>query len=256
MFDTHAHIHDPAFEADREAMLARAREAGVDRIMTIGTDLGTSRAARAVAERYGLDYAIGVHPHEAKDAPDDLPAALDTLLAEPCSRPPSAIGEIGLDYYYNHSPREHQRRALAHQLRYARDLGMPVIFHQRDAFDDFVAVLRAETPGGLRGVVHCFTDGPDQARVLVEEFGLLLGIGGVLTFKSAQSVRDAVAAVGLENLILETDCPYLAPVPYRGKRNEPAFLTATAGVLASTLGTTVEEVVGRTNATAVALFGE
>jgi len=255
MFDTHAHIHDAAFEADRDAMLARARNAGVDRIMTIGTDLVTSRAAREAAVRYGLDYAVGVHPHEAKDAPDDLPAALDALLAEAGPKQPCAIGEMGLDYYYNHSPRDAQQRVFAQQLRYAVGRDLPAVFHQRDAFDDFASVLRKEASGGLRGVVHCFTDGPEQARILVEEFGLRLGIGGVLTFKSAQGVRDAVARVGLAHIILETDCPYLAPVPYRGKRNEPAFIAATAAVLAQTLGTTVAEVVAQTTQTAVSLFG-
>jgi TatD DNase family protein len=255
MFDSHAHIHDPAFESDREAMLERARAAGVDRILTIGTDLATSRAARETAVRYGLDYAIGVHPHEAKDAPADLAAALDALLAESQAKRPAAIGEMGLDYYYDHSPHEHQQVVLTMQLRYALERGMPAVFHQRDAFDDFVTILRAEGAGGMRGVVHCFTDGPEQARTLVRDFGLYLGIGGVLTFKSAGSVRDAVALVGLDHIILETDCPYLAPVPYRGRRNEPAFIAATAAALADTLGTTVEDVVARTSHNAAALFG-
>jgi len=254
LFDTHAHIHDPAFEADRDAMLTRAREAGVERIITIGTDLVTSRAARGVAERYGLDYAIGVHPHEAKDAPTDLAAAFDAFLAE-SPKAPLAIGEIGLDYYYDHSPRTHQQQVLTAQLRYATGRKMPVIFHQRDAFEDFVAILRAEAPVGIRGVVHCFTGGPEHARILVDDFGLKLGIGGVLTFKAAQDLREAVVAVGLEHLILETDCPYLAPVPHRGRRNEPAFITATANVLAETLGLSAHEVAERTSATATALFG-
>ena len=255
MFDTHAHIHDRAFDADRDAMLARARDAGVERIMTIGTDLAASRAAREAAVRYGLDYSIGVHPHEAKDAPEHLAAALDELLAEAGPKPPRAIGEIGLDYYYDHSPRDVQRAVMVAQLRFARERKMPVVFHQRDAFDDFRTILHEEAAGGLAGVVHCFTEGPEQARILVEEYGLRLGIGGVLTFKSAASVRDAVVAVGLDHIILETDCPYLAPVPYRGQRNEPAFIAATAGVLAETLGTTRDEVIRRTTATAKALFG-
>jgi len=255
MFDTHAHIHDPAFEPDREAMLARAREAGVARIMTIGTDLTTSRAARGAAERYGLDYAIGVHPHEAKDAPGDLAAALDGLQAEASGLRPRAIGEIGLDYYYDHSPRDVQQRVFATQLRYAAAREMPVVLHLRDAFDDFAAVLRAEALGALRGVVHCFTEGPERARALVGEFGLHLGIGGVLTFKSAEGVRAAVAEVGLDHLILETDCPYLAPVPYRGRRNEPAYIAATAAELARLLGRPVGEIVARTSANAAALFG-
>jgi TatD DNase family protein len=255
MFDTHAHIHDAAFDDDREAMLERARAVGVDRIMTIGTDLASSRAARNAAKRYGLDYAIGVHPHEAKDAPEDLAAAFDALIAEDPACLPTALGEMGLDYYYDHSPRAHQRSVLTAQLRYALGRRMPVVFHQRDAFDDFVGILREEAAGGLRGVVHCFTGNPAEAETLVREFGLYLGIGGVMTFKSAQPVRDAAALVGLEHIILETDCPYMAPVPHRGRRNEPAFMAATAAALAETLGTTVEGVVERTTANADALFG-
>ncbi len=252
MFDTHAHVHDPAFDTDRDGMLARARDAGVRRIMTIGTDVADSRRARTAAEQYGLSYAIGIHPHEAIDAPSDVAAALGELCDGVC--PPSAIGEMGLDYYYDHSPRDAQRRVLVEQLRFAERRNLPAVFHQRDAFDDFVGTLQADAGPSLRGVVHCFTGDAGQARTLVRDFGLFLGIGGVLTFKNAQNVRDAVLAVGLERIVLETDCPYLAPVPYRGKRNEPAFIAATAARLATLFETTVEDVIERTSATAQALF--
>ena len=255
MFDTHAHIHDAAFDADRDAMLERARLAGVERIMTIGTDIPDSRRAQTAAVRYGLDYAVGIHPHEAKDAPLDVAAALDALAAEG-EWPPAAVGETGLDYYYDHSPRDEQRRVMIAQVHYAKERHLPAVFHQRDAFDDFVGVLRAEAADGLRGAVHCFTGDADQAETLVGEFGMRLGIGGVLTFKSAQALRDAVLAVGLDALMLETDCPYLAPMPHRGKRNEPAFMTETATLLAALFDTSVEEVVRRTSATARSLFGE
>jgi TatD DNase family protein len=254
MFDTHAHIHDTVFDADRAEMLARAKAAGVVRIISVGTDLATSAAARAVAERFGLEFSIGIHPHEARDAPADVAAAFDELLAAGAARP-RAIGEMGLDYYYDHSPRDVQRRVLVDQLRFAKARGLPAIFHQRDAFDDFVAVL-AEAGEGIRGVVHCFTGNAAQALRLTGEFGLYLGIGGVATFKSAGDVRDAVAAVGLDRIILETDCPYLAPVPYRGKRNEPAFVAATAALLARVFETTPAEIAARTTANAVALFGK
>lgn len=254
MFDTHAHIQDTAFDDDRDAMLARAREAGVDRIMTIGTDLADSKRAAATAAKYDSDYAIGIHPHEAKDAPADVAAAFDAVVAG-AERPPHAIGEMGLDYYYDHSPRAEQRRVLIAQLRYARERGLPAVFHQRDAFDDFVAILREEAAAPLRGVVHCFTGNAEQARLLVEEFGLRLGIGGVLTFKTAGGLREAVRAVGLEHLVLETDCPYLAPVPHRGSRNEPAFVAATAALLATLFDTTPADVVARTTETAGSIFG-
>jgi TatD DNase family protein len=254
MFDTHAHVQDARFDDDRDAVLARAKAAGVERIMTIGTDLADSRQAAAVAAHYGLDYALGIHPHEAKDAPRDVAAAFDELVAQ-AESPPRAVGEMGLDYYYDHSPRDVQKRVLVAQLRYARERGLPAVFHQRDAFDDFVATLREERAAPLRGVVHCFTGTAEEARVLVGEFGLRLGIGGVVTFKTAEPLREAVVAVGLEHIVLETDCPYLAPVPHRGARNEPAFVAATAARLAELFGTTVDEIVTRTTATARSLFG-
>jgi TatD DNase family protein len=254
MFDTHAHVHDPAFDGDRDAMLARARAAGVARIMTIGTDLAGSGRAADAALRYGLEYAVGIHPHEAESAPEDLAAALDALIAGR-ERGPRAIGEMGLDYYYNHSPREAQRRVLREQLRYAERRDLPAVFHQRDAWDDFFADLRTYAGANLRGVVHCFTGDAGQARTVADEFGLYLGIGGVLTFKSAQNVRDAVLAVGLDRIVLETDCPYLAPVPHRGGRNEPAYLGATAACVATLLRVDVAEVDARTTANATALFG-
>lgn len=253
MFDTHAHIHDAAYDDDREAVLGRAWEAGVSSILTVGCDLSDSRRALETAERYTLHYSIGIHPHEAKDAPADLAAAFDELIAAG-PRKPIAIGETGLDYYYDHSPRATQHRVFAEQLRYAQTHGLPLIFHQRDAFDDFVDILRSERTSSLRGVVHCFTGDTAQARLFIDEFDFLLGIGGVATFKTAQGLRDAVRAVGLEHIILETDCPYLAPVPHRGKRNEPAFIAATATLLAELFDTGLDELIGRTTHNAKRLF--
>ncbi len=254
MFDTHAHVHAETYDADRDEMLARAREAGVQRIMTVGTDLADSTRAQRIALAYELDYTIGIHPHETIDAPPDLAAAFDALVAE-ARRPPRAIGEIGLDYFYDHSPREVQRNVLAAQLRYALSRTYPVVFHQRDAFDDFVAILREHAGPTLRGVVHCFTGDAAQARLLVDEFGLRLGIGGVVTFKTAENVREAVRAVGIGAIVLETDCPYLAPIPHRGKRNEPAYLADTAAFVGELLGITARDLATRTSATAAALFG-
>jgi TatD DNase family protein len=253
MIDTHAHVHDPAFDADREAVLARAREAGVQTIVTVGTDLADSRRALALASLSQLAAAIGIHPHEAKDAPSDIAAAFDEILKEAEIRP-VAIGEAGLDYHYMHSPAEDQRRVLALQLDFARERGFPIIYHQREAFDDFVAVLRAGKAGEVPGVVHCFTGDTQQARCFVDEFGLRLGIGGVLTFKTAEPLREAVRAVGLQHLVLETDCPYLAPIPHRGKRNEPAFVALTARRLAELFELPLEEVLATTDATARGLF--
>jgi TatD DNase family protein len=253
MFDTHAHVHDPAFDADRDDMLARAKAAGIARIMTIGTDLADSRRAQATALERGIEYAIGIHPHEAKDAPSDIAVAFDELVAG-AQRPPLAIGEMGLDFHYDHSPREAQQRVLEAQLAYARVRNLPAVFHVRDAFEPFFATLRANGER-QRGIVHCFTGDATDARTAVEEFGLSLGIGGVVTFKNAQKVREAVLSVGLGSIVLETDCPYLAPVPHRSERNEPAFMLSTARFIAELFDTTLEDVRARTTANAEALFG-
>lgn len=253
MIDTHAHIHDPKFDEDRDAMLARAVAAGVETIVTIGTDLDDSDRALKAAETYGLHASIGIHPHEAIDAPADIAAAFDVLRAR-YAIAPLAIGETGLDYYYDHSPRDAQQRVLRAQLAYAREHDLPVIFHQRDATEDFVAILRDAFVPPMRGVIHCFTGTSVEAHVFVNEFGLKLGIGGVSTFKTAQGVRDAIAAVGIEPLILETDCPYLAPIPHRGKRNEPAFMIETAKTVATTLGLSLDETIAATTHTARQLF--
>jgi TatD DNase family protein len=254
MIDTHAHVHDRQYDEDRVSMLERARAAGVDRIVTIGCDLDDSRRALRVAEQFGLAATVGIHPHEAKDAPADLSAAFDALRAETHATV-VAIGETGLDYYYTHSPPADQRRVMEAQIVYARGAGLPVVFHQRDAFEDFLAVLRAAWDRAtMQGVVHCFTGDAAQATTLVAEFGMRLGIGGVLTFKTAEPLREAVRAVGVGPLVLETDCPYLAPVPHRGKRNEPAFLPRTADRLAEVLGIPVGELIATTATTARELF--
>lgn len=234
MIDTHAHVHDRAFDADREAVLARAREAGVEMVVTVGCDLVDSENAAKIAHDWNLAWTIGVHPHEAKDAPEDIATAFDELK-DKFHIAPRAVGETGLDFYYDHSPRDAQVRVLEAQIAYARDRNLPLVFHQRDAFETFVQTLRAHKFDGMRGVVHCFTGTPSEARMLTGEFGLFLGIGGVVTFKTAGTLREAVRSVGIERLILETDAPYLAPVPERGKRNEPAFLAHTVLRLCETL---------------------
>jgi TatD DNase family protein len=254
MIDTHAHVHDPQFDDDRAATLARARAAGVETIVTIGCDLADSARAIRTAETYGLLATIGIHPHEAAGAPADIATAFDELRAQ-ARAPIVAIGETGLDFHYDHSPHEDQRRVLRGQIAYARGAELPVVFHQREAYDDFVGILRDTWDRAtMRGVTHCFTGDAAQARTLVDEFGLLLGIGGVVTFKTAQPLRDAVRAVGLGAIVMETDCPYLAPVPHRGRRNEPAFVMATARAVADLLEIPVEDLIASTTANARRLF--
>ena len=251
MIDTHCHVHDRKFDGDRDEVVARARDAGVSGMVTVGEDVADSRTAISVAQRYALAAAAGIHPHEAKNAPLDVAGELRPLLE---AQGVVAIGETGLDYYYDNSPRDAQARVLRAQLKLARETGLPVIFHQRDAFDDFTAILRAQWLAGMRGVVHCFTGTASEARTFVDEFGLFLGIGGVLTFPNADELRHAVRSVGIERLVLETDCPYLAPVPVRGKRNEPAFVAHTAVKLSELLGLALEQLVATTDANARRLF--
>ncbi|MBV8331607.1 MAG: TatD family hydrolase [Candidatus Eremiobacteraeota bacterium] len=253
MIDTHCHLQDKQYDGDREQTIARAYDAGLTAMVLVGCDLEDSRRAIEIAKHFSLSASAGIHPHEAKNAPENLTPDFGPLLIERCV---VAIGETGLDYYYDHSPREAQARVLRAQLRLARERGLPVIFHQRDAFDDFVAILREEfVPGEMRGVVHCFTGNAEQARTLVGDFDLRLGIGGVVTFSKADALRAAVRAVGIENVVLETDCPYLAPMPVRGRRNEPAYLRHTADKLAEVLAIGFEEIVATTDRNAYTLFG-
>jgi TatD DNase family protein len=252
LIDTHAHIHDKAFDSDRDALVERMRAAGVTAAITVGCDLADTARAFEIAGRYDLRATAGIHPHESKDAPADIRAAFEPFLKNPRI---IAIGETGLDYYYDNSPREAQQRVLREQIAIARDANLPLVFHHRDAFEDFTAVLRDEWRDGMHGVVHCFTGDTAQARTYIDEFGLYLGIGGIVTFKTAQPIRDAVVAIGIEHVILETDCPYLAPVPHRGERNEPAYIAETAKYLAQLLQLPFDEIASRTTENAKKLFG-
>ena len=249
--DTHAHVHDKAFDSDRDAIVERMHVAGVNGAIAVGCDVTDTQRAFETAEHYGLYASAGIHPHDAKDAPSDIRSAFEPFLK---NERIVAIGETGLDYHYDHSPRDAQQRVLRAQIALARDVNLPLIFHHRDAFEDFTAILRDEWRDGMRGVVHCFTGDTAQARTYADEFGLYLGIGGIVTFKAAQSIREAVAAIGLDRIVLETDCPYLAPVPHRGKRNEPAFVVDTAKFVAALLQTPLAEVAHRTTENATALF--
>lgn len=251
MIDTHAHIHDKQFDDDRSEVVKRAKAAGVSAIVTVGCDLADTERALAAAREFDCYASVGIHPHEAEDAPADIAAAFARFADDPKI---IAVGETGLDYYYEHSPRDAQQRAMREQIRFAGERELPVIFHHRDAFDDFVSILREEWKPGMRGVIHCFTGDTTQATTYVEEFGLYLGIGGAVTFKTAERIREAVRTVGVAPLVLETDCPYLAPVPNRGKRNEPAFIAATAAKIAELLRISADDVVFQTTVSANKLF--
>ncbi|TAM56620.1 TatD family deoxyribonuclease [bacterium] len=256
MIDTHAHVHGAEYDHDRAEVLRRARAAGLDTIVAIGCDPADSLAAIALAHAQfdgapELYATFGIHPHEAKTAPDDL----ERLLSEACADPRVvAVGEIGLDYHYDHSPRPVQQEILRRQIRAAVSAGKPLVFHQREAEDDFARILREELPHGYPGLVHCFTGDVEDARRWTAEFGLLLAIGGAITFKSATQIREAVRSVGHEHLVFETDCPYLTPVPHRGQRNEPAYVVETATFVANLLNVPFDQLAAESSARARTFF--
>jgi len=250
LVDTHCHLDLPAFEPDRELVLARARNAGIHAFVLIGfTPDGWDRAL-ALAERTpGMVVALGVHPNEA----DRLDTATERRLRERLAHPlVRAIGEIGLDYYWKTVDPSVQRRVFRLQLDLAFEHDLPIVLHQREAAHDLLTVLEAcQQP--LRGVMHCFTGDGQLARRFLD-LGLHLGIGGVVTYRSAGALREAVRDMPRERILLETDSPYLAPVPHRGKRNEPAFLTFILDTVAALRGETAAAVARATTENADRLF--
>jgi TatD DNase family protein len=274
LIDSHAHLDFPQFDGDREAVIARAREVGLVAIVNAGTNLACSRASVALAEQHDFIYAtVGVHPHDAKSI---TPAMLDKLRT--LARHPKvvAIGEIGLDYYRDLSPRPVQRRAFADQLALAAELELPVVIHSRDAHDDVLDMLRdwAHSPpsappahggdvptrqsragqGGRIGVLHSYAAGPGRLDEVLE-MGFYIGISGPVTFKKAERLREVAAKVPPDRLLIETDCPYLTPEPYRGKRNQPAYVRYVAQTIARVRGVTHRKIALATTDNARRLFG-
>jgi TatD DNase family protein len=237
--DSHCHLDDERFAGDLEAVLDRAAAAGVTRILTIGTGDGPPEVDRAVrlAERYPQVYAsIGVHPHNAAKVTSQTYEDLRVLSAH---AKVIAFGEIGLDYHYDFSPREIQREVFINQLHLARAMNLPITIHTREAWDDTMSILREHWSG--EGVMHCFTGDPLQAKEALD-LGFHLGYGGVLTFKTADDIRESARITPADRLLIETDAPWLAPIPYRGKRNEPAMMIETVRKLAEIRGTTPADI--------------
>lgn len=256
--DSHCHIDGEQFDADRDEVVQRAIDAGVGAMLVVGTgDPNTDdfRRAIAVAEKYDNVFAsVGVHPHDAKLYDDkaerhliDLIASTDKIIA---------WGEIGLDFYYDHSPRDVQEHVFRRQIREATALGLPIIVHSRDADDETVAILREEcaTNDFRGGIMHCFGGTPSMAQSLME-IGFLISFSGNVTFKKAENIRDAARVVPLDRLLIETDCPFLAPIPFRGKRNEPAYVVHTAEFLADLYGMEVGRLAEATTGNFERFFG-
>lgn len=255
--DSHAHIDGPEFDTDREEVIQRARAAGVSVILNVGTgDPHSDVFQRAVdfGQRHPSVYtAIGTHPHDASKYDQLAEDAIKRLICN--GDRIVAWGEIGLDFHYDNSPRDLQVEAFRKQLRAARELNLPVIIHTREAEDETIRILREEFVDARRkGVFHCFT-GTSQLALQALELGFMISFSGILTFKTAADLRETARRVPLDRLLIETDCPYLAPVPYRGKRNEPAYVVEVAKCLADLHETTVEEIATSANQNFSHLFG-
>jgi TatD DNase family protein len=251
--DSHAHLDGKQFAADREQVIVRAREAGVSTIVAIGNGDGppTLDAGIQLAEKYPFMYAtIGIHPHEARLADEAAYLEMERL-----SRRPKVIawGEIGLDYFYDHSPRDQQQQVFARQMELAAAAKLPIVIHCRpsnnsdNAWEDCLRMIEQQwAPKGLGGILHCFTGSWPQAKRALD-MGFMISFAGNITFPKAQQIRDAALEVPLNRMFIETDCPYLAPVPNRGKRNEPAFVVETARKLGELRGLLAEEIGERTS---------
>jgi TatD DNase family protein len=255
--DSHAHIDGEEFDADRDEVVARAREAGVRAILNVGTGDphgGELERGVEVAERYeGVYAAVGVHPHDARLYDEAAERRLIKILKG--GGRVLALGEIGLDFHYDNSPREVQREVFARQLRLAREVSLPVIIHSREADDETVEILRGVYAGAVRGgVMHCFGGGRRTAEAVLE-LGFYVSFAGNVTFKKAESLREVARDVPAERLLVETDCPFMAPVPLRGRRNEPAFVVETARFVASLRGVEPEELGRTTSENFSRLFG-
>jgi TatD DNase family protein len=253
LIDTHAHIDGREFLPDFDEMLDRARVAGLTRIITVGADLESSRAAVSLAERHNHIYcAVGIHPHDAERVTEKC----YDLVREMATDGPKvvAIGEIGLDFYRDRSPREAQEKVFRRFIRLAREVSLPVIVHDRDAHGRVMAILKEEKAAEVGGVLHCFSGDLRMAREC-EELGFFISIPGTVTYPNNQQLHEVVAGTKIERLLLESDCPYLSPVPHRGKRNEPSYVRITAEKVAALKGLSLEDVGRITTLNAERLFG-
>ena len=253
LVDSHTHIDMPQFDGDREAVVARARQAGVETMLLVGgvdEEAGHRRALR-VAESLGFPASAGLHPHEARLATEAVYDELRSLAREGRV---VAIGEIGLDFHYDHSPRDQQREAFRRQVRLAREVGKPLVIHTREADEETAALLEDEGAKEVGGVIHCFTGGAELARRALA-LGFYISFSGIVAFPRAEVIQEVARTVPLDRLLVETDSPFLAPPPHRGKRNEPAFVVEVARFVAGLRGQPLEEVARAASQNFERLFG-
>ena len=253
LIDSHAHIQGQEYTQDLDEVLERARQAGVEKIIVVGGagDLSTNDAAVRLAQSSPMLFAtVGMHPHDAKDLSEKDLGHLKKLMAEPRV---VAVGETGLDFYYEHSPRRTQMELFSRFIHLARETKLPLIVHNRESDREVVEVLRGEGKGAVRGVIHCFTGNYESARAFLD-LGFFLSFSGIITFKNAAPLREVARRVPLDRVLIETDSPYLAPMPHRGKRNEPAFVRLIAETIAKVHRLTLEQVAQTTTENARTLF--
>lgn len=238
MIDSHGHLNDPKFLEDLEGVLARSKEAGVTEIIVPGYDLESSLKALELAEKYdGLYALVGIHPHEAADYDEKTEEKLKELLSE---NKVIGLGEIGLDYYYDNSPRDVQKAVFIMQLKLAEIASKPVVIHSREAFLDTFNILK-EFKGRFEGVFHCFSGSVESSERIIKELGFYISLGGPVTFKKAREPKEVAKGLPLEYLLIETDCPYLTPHPFRGKTNEPSYLPIILKEIEELRGEEIEE---------------
>ncbi|MBW7571537.1 TatD family hydrolase [Caproiciproducens faecalis] len=249
IFDSHAHYDDSAFDGDRDTLLAELPERGIYSVINCGADLDSSRASVRLTADYPYFYAaVGVHPECVKDTPENFLEQLEELAGQ---NKVVAVGEIGLDYHFEeNAPKDVQRAAFENQILLAEKHHLPIIVHDRDAHGDTMEILRRHKPSG---VVHCFSGSVEMAMECVR-LGMYIGLGGAVTFKNARVPVEVAAAIPLERMLMETDCPYMAPVPYRGKRNDSTLIAYTAARIAEIRGITAEEILKVTRKNAETLF--
>ena len=251
LIDSHAHLDDRRFDRDRDRLIESLKENGIDLVINPGADLQTSIKAVALAEKYENIYAaVGVHPHSAKEMDD---STVNVLKSFTNREKVIAIGEIGLDYYYDNSPRDIQRKRFIEQLNLAKEVDLPVIIHSRSAAGETFEILKEAQDGNLEGVLHCYSGSVEMAREYIK-LGFYISIAGPVTFKNARVLKEVAKEVPLDKLLIETDAPYLTPEPYRGKRNEPIYVRYVAGTIAEIKGITFEEVAKATSENTKKLF--
>lgn len=251
LIDSHVHLDDRRFDVDRERLIKSLRESGIELVINVGADLNSSIKSVSLAEEYDNIYAsVGIHPHSAKEMDD---STIDILKSFASRDKVVAIGEIGLDYYHDHSPRDIQRKRFKEQIELAKEVGLPIIIHTREAAADTFDILKEAQDGSLEGVLHCYSGSVEMAKDYID-MGFYISLAGPVTFKNARVPKEIAKAVPIDRLFVETDAPYLTPEPHRGKRNEPIYLRYVAGTIAELRGITFEELARKTSENVKRLF--